>query len=512
MKNEERDLYQQLSDIFLQEGSFFNPADILKRAANRYEKRIAVWYKGESFSYSQLFYRASFWEEKLKEKGIKPGDQVALFLQNSPAFYIAYCAAWQLGAVVVPLNTFLKSPELKHIIDHSDIKAIFIDQTLLSVWSELDHDGVLVITDSDIASVSYDAHTVKNTFFSGMSCYDPDALSVLIFTSGTTGKAKGVMLTGRSIMTNVCQSIARLGFAEHEIVAAVLPLFHVFAQTASFWISFLLGATVVLIPKIERAFLYEALAYQPTVFVGVPALYGFLCMLKNAQLGSVRLFVSGGDALPDKIRMYFAFLYGRLIANGYGLSETSPVIALSMNNSLGVTNSVGKPLLGIACQIRDLDGKVCAGGIIGILFIKSPSVMKGYYHNESETQTVFSDDWFCTGDFAFLTNQGALVITGRYKDLIVNKGLNIYPQEVENVLLMHPDVIRAAVIGFPDQLSGQIPIAFVQIKQHNEAIIQELEDLCRMHLASYKIPRKITVTSDSLPLTSTGKIDKKLLL
>ncbi len=511
MKNEERDLYQQLSDIFLQEGSFFNPANILKRAANRYEKRIAVWYKNECFSYGQLFCRAYFWEQKLKEKGIKSGDQVALFLHNSPAFYIAYCAAWQLGAVVVPLNTFLKSSELKHIVEHSDIKAIFIDQSLLPIWSEVNHSGV-IITDVDIAEVSYEVYAFNNTFLSAISDYDPDALSVLIFTSGTTGKAKGVMLTGRSIMTNVCQSIARLGFTDHEIVAAVLPLFHVFAQTASFWISFLLGATVILIPKIERAFLYEALTYRPTVFVGVPALYGFLCMLKNVQLDSVRLFVSGGDALPDKIRMYFAFLYGRIIANGYGLSETSPVIALSMSNSLGVTNSVGKPLLDIACQIRTLDGEICSAGIIGILFIKSASVMKGYYCNESETQAVFSDDWFCTGDFAFLTDQGELVITGRYKDLIVNKGLKIYPQEVENILLMHPDVIRAAVIGFADPLSGQIPIAFVQIKQQNKSIVQELEDLCRVHLASYKIPRKITATCDSLSLTSTGKVDKKLLL
>jgi acyl-CoA synthetase (AMP-forming)/AMP-acid ligase II len=124
MKNEERDLYQQLSDIFLKEEAFFNPADILKRAANRYEKRIALQYRDDSFSYGQLFQRASFWEQKLKQKGIKSGDQVALFLHNSPAFYIAYCAAWQLGAVVIPLNIFLKSSELKHIIDHTDVTSL----------------------------------------------------------------------------------------------------------------------------------------------------------------------------------------------------------------------------------------------------------------------------------------------------------------------------------------------------------------------------------------------------
>jgi long-chain acyl-CoA synthetase len=235
-----------------------------------------------------------------------------------------------------------------------------------------------------------------------------------------------------------------------------------------------------------------------------------LCLMKTAPLDSVKLFVSGADMLPDKIRLGFALIYGRKICSGYGLSEASPFVAVNHENSTKATSVVGKPFIGIDCQIRDDNGAVLDSGTIGTLWLKGDNIMMGYYNAEQSTHNVLVNGWLNTGDRAFIDREGNLAICGRTKDIIIHKGFNIYPTEVENVLLKHPAVFKAAVIGQDEAMSGQIPVAFVAIKNRDAKMEQFLHDLCKDNLASYKIPRKF-ICLDDLPMNSTGMIDKKQL-
>jgi len=265
-----------------------------------------------------------------------------------------------------------------------------------------------------------------------------------------------------------------------------------------------------LVPKIERRYILEGLEHKPTIFLGVPALYGLLCLMKTAPLDSVRLFVSGGDALPDKIRSAFGLIYRRKLVNGYGLTETTPVISANLDDETVPASNVGAPLIGIECAIRDEQAVDLPQGSIGVLWVKGDNIMLGYYNTPDATAKVLKGGWFNTGDLAYIDSKGRIVITGREKDLIIHKGFNIYPQEIENIILLHPNVIRAAVVGVHDG-DGEVPVAFVQLRAADSSAEKDLKKLCTQHLATYKIPRQFYCDTKDLPATATGKIDKKAL-
>jgi len=336
-------------------------------------------------------------------------------------------------------------------------------------------------------------------------------MAVLLYTSGTTGFPKGVMLSSANALINTIQGMPRIDFNRQARVFCVLPLFHSFAQNTCVWASIIRGCTIILVPKIDRRMILKALKHKPDIFLGVPALYGLLCLLKTAPLGSVRYFVSGGDALPDKIRAAFELIYNRKICNGYGLTETSPLIAFDADDRLEPTSTVGRPVIDLAISLRDEHGTEVPQGAVGQLWVKGPNVMLGYYNEPQKTAEVLQDGWLDTGDLAYLDARGKLVMSGRVKDLIIHKGLNIYPQEIENCILTHSAVLRVGVIGKKDESSGEVPIAFVQLRAEHENIEQELKELCRKNLAAYKVPREFMCSIQELPLTATSKVDKKKL-
>jgi long-chain acyl-CoA synthetase len=335
-----------------------------------------------------------------------------------------------------------------------------------------------------------------------------------LYTSGTTGKPKGVMLSCKNVMTNTLQDHARListDQREEESFFSVLPLFHVFAQNTCLWLPVLIGAKSIIVKKIDRKLILKGLYKKPTMFLGFPALYGLLCLLKTAPLESVRMFISGADAMPDKIRMAFSLIYGRKICAGYGLTEAAPVIAVNHENESLATQFVGYVLPGIECDIRDDEEKSLPKNSIGTLWVKGDNVMMGYYKAEEQTQAVLKDGWLNTGDLGYINKDGYLAISGRIKDLIIHKGFNIYPQEIENVLLSHPAVSQAAVVGLQDSDTGQIAVAYVGAKGDLVNLDKDLRRLCSANLAGYKIPKKF-VCLDKLPMNATGKIDKKQLI
>jgi long-chain acyl-CoA synthetase len=340
-----------------------------------------------------------------------------------------------------------------------------------------------------------------------------DVMCALLYTSGTTGAPKGVMLSSRAIVTNIIQLLARLDMRDgrKEGVAAVLPLFHIFAQQVCIWTPFFIGACVILAPRIDRSSILDVLMHKPTFFIGVPALFGLLCLMKDAPVDCVRLFASGGDALPDKIRAAFALIYRRQLMNGYGLTETAPIIAIMVDDELAPTNTIGAPLYGIEVEIRKENGTIEQPGIAGVLWVRGDNLMLGYYNAPDVTRAVINNRWFDTGDCAYIDAKGRLVITGREKDLIIHKGVNVYPQEIENILMNHAQVLAAAVVGKPDPDVGEYVVAFVQVRTITIGLEIELKKLCGQSLAAYKIPRIIICQTEELPMTTTRKVDKKRL-
>lgn len=492
---------------------------LLQRAYQRFPDHVALIDNHTLVTYKELYFRAILLSQRLLVLGIKQGDRVFIYAENSCEFYVAYFAILHVGAVVVPINIFLHVKELAYIVNDAEPVAIFATSTLRSHIDLLMTQGLIetlpqIITEQDVDWLTPVPYSIETRFphYAIKDC-DLDTLSLLLYTSGTTGAPKGVMLSSRNIISNVEQSAARFmlyGLEKKERMFCVLPLFHAFAQHTCIWLPMITGSAVILIQKIDRKLILDGLKHKPTVFLGFPALYGLLCIMKTASLDSIKLFVSGADMLPDKIRSAFAMVYGRKICSGYGLTEAAPVVAVNTENLDAATNVVGRPLYGISYKICDESGGAVKHGDVGLLWINGANVMLGYYKADQATDDALKDGWLNTGDLASVDATGRLAIRGRVKDIIIHKGFNIYPAEVENVLLKYPSVIKAAVIGQDEPVSGQVPIAFVALRAPEDGLEDRLRELCAHNLATYKIPRKI-ICLDDLPMNATGKIDKKKL-
>lgn len=498
--------YQALHE----KGKLMFAGTLLQRAARLFPHEIALICKDVSITFLQLYHHSLRVTRLLLENGIKPKDRVCLLFENSLEYYVAYYGIWQTGAVVAPLNTFITEKELAHIINDSQPAALVVSEEFSRILDALKNNGLVipkVFIEPPLQSVASPQEFVSYEYT--VPSRDPDEMAALLYTSGTTGLPKGVMLSSRNILTNVAQITAVIDINHRDRLFGVLPLFHSFAQNSCVWSSFFIGTSVIVVPKIERKWILDGFKHSPTVMLGVPTLYGLLCMMKHLDFTDVRYIICGGDALPNKIRAGFELVYRRKLCNGYGLTETSPFIAGDIDDVTHATNTIGKPGMGISISLRDeTTGAEVPAGSVGILWVKGDNVMLGYYNAPEMTNEVMVDGWLNTGDFAYCDDDGNLVIAGRFKDLIIHKGFNIYPPEIENVLMSHPGVFKAAVIGREDELTGEIPIAFVAVRENFPHCEKELKELCKANLAAYKIPRHIICLPD-LPMTALGKVDKK---
>lgn len=514
--SQETTLFHALRQHFVEQGDLIPASMLLARAAHRFAFQPALQVKNQSYTYQQLYRMACLVSKRLLALGVKPADRVLLYAENSLEFYAAYFGILQTAAVVVPINTFLHEQELTHVINDAQAAVVFATQHMRSMLDQLKEQGKISASITIISEDQIDLHDTLDADLPKPLPIPIDNLCILLYTSGTSGKPKGVMLSSRNIMTNALQCYARFksaGLHDKERFFCVLPLFHIFAQTTCIWLPIMTGSSVIVVTKIDRKLISEGLLQKPTVFFGFPALYGLLCMMKNAPLATVKMFVSGADAMPDKIRTAFSLIYGRKICIGYGLTEAAPVVAVNYHNELKPSTVVGFPVVGLDCQIRSETGDLLSAGHVGVVWLRGDNVMMGYYNATEMTEQVLVNGWLNTGDLGVIDQHGFLAITGRSKDLIIHKGFNIYPQEIENVLMSHPMVIKAAVIGKEDALAGQIPVAYVALRSMDTAadVEVQLRKLCTQNLAAYKIPRYFTCLHD-LPMSPTGKIDKKQLV
>jgi long-chain acyl-CoA synthetase len=469
----------------------------------------------------------------LRSLGIMKGDRVIVMMINCPEVVISYQAIARAGAVIIPVLPLLKGPEVHYIAENSAAKAVITSPILLPLLHNAlaDVPTMKHIISTGIEgeehdeSRTYTLHAYKDIVMSGSAFADhyledleevslaPDDPAVILYTSGTTGNPKGVLLTHRNVVSNATSSssIEEGTSSVHEVQLAILPLAHAYGLVASN-VGYLNGFLAVLHPRFDTSAVLSAIErYRVNAFAGVPAMFVALLFTPDADkfdTSSLQYCVSGSAPLPLAILEGFEQKFGCPILEGYGLSEASAVLTGHRQDMPRKPGSVGKPISGVEILIVDANDNPLPVGEIGEIIARGPNIMQGYYNMPDETRAALRNGWLHTGDMGRFDEDGYLFVVERKKDLIIRGGFNIYPRDIEEVLNRHPAVIESAVIGIPSERMGEEVKAFVVTRTGVDAEI--LKAYCRESLANYKTPSEIEFVN-ALPRNAVGKIDKKEL-
>jgi long-chain acyl-CoA synthetase len=499
-------------------------ASILAESAVRHADRTAVVLGDLKLTYAQLWGHAKQYAQVLRDKGIGPGDKVALLLPNTPHFPLAYFGALALGAVCVPVHALLKAEEIEYVLTDSGSKVLVCAAPLLgegAKGAELAGVPVLAVMDGGDASIErIDQRAFEVQPIESIELRDPDDTAVILYTSGTTGKPKGAEITHFNVTMNVVASAMHsFDIGPDDVVLGCLPLFHTFGQTCCMNTAFYVGASVVLLPRFDGAQALELLVKeQCTIFMGVPTMYvGLLEAAKTSDLRpQLKSALSGGAALPLAVLESFKEVFGTDVLEGYGLTETSPVATFNQVGFPPQPGTVGKQIWGVEVEIAkaELDDRIelLPTGELGEVVIRGHNVFKGYLNKPEATAAAIVDGWFRSGDLGTKDEDGYVRIVDRKKDMVIRGGYNVYPRDVEEVLLRHPAVGQVAVIGLPDpQYGEEVCAVVVKDPAGGDVSEDELVAWSKEQLAAYKYPRRVFFT-DAFPLGPSGKVLKRELV
>ena len=496
-------------------------ASILAESARRYPTHDALVLGDVRIAYSVAWEQARRYAAVLRDRGIKPGDRVAILIPNVPQFAFAYYGILALGACVVPIHSLLKSEEIAYALKDSDAKMLIAAAPLIgeglpaALEVGVDILSVLDGGPSEVLRLETLAAAISpiETYLSRK----PEDEAVVLYTSGTTGKPKGAVLTHSNILWNV-QTIAfdTIELKHEDVLVGALPLFHSFGQTVVLNGGFRVGATIALVPRFEAGAVLDLLMKEKvTVFVGVPTM--FIGLLEAAKSNPIRpplrIAVSGGSALPVTIIEKVKDVFEIDIFEGYGLSETSPVATFNQARYGRKPGTVGCSIWGVDVEIADIEVldriDFMPTGERGEIVIRGHNIFSGYLNRPEATAEAVIDGWFRSGDVGIKDEDGFISIVDRTKDMIIRGGFNVYPREVEEVVNRFPGVQQVAVIGIPDAVHGEEIIAVVVADEGVDA--DEVREWTKGHIGSHKYPRRIEFV-DELPLGPTGKVLKRVLV
>lgn len=495
---------------------------LLDQTIEQYPDHIAITYFKETYTYTELKNAITKTAHALQEKGLKKGERVAIMLPNSPQYPISFYAALTCGAIVVQVNPMYQASELIHILNDSGTKVLIVLDKLLPLVDRIRSQTLVeevIPVAIENGEMPDELKSEKPVAVQQVTIDPKEDIAVLQYTGGTTGTPKGAMLTHFNIVANVLQGAATSTVnvkKGKERVLTVAPLFHVYGMTSGMCITFYFGGNVILVPKFEVEMLVSLIeATKPTSFPGVPTMYIALLdyyKKKKFDLSCLNLCSSGSAPLPLEVLDRFNEISGTKVAEGYGLSEASPVTHRNPVTGLQKKGSIGIPIPNTDAKIVDIatGEKTLPYGEVGELIIKGPQIMKGYWNKPEETSHTIREGWLYTGDLATMDVDGYFFIVGRKKEMIIASGYNIYPIEVENVIYTHPAVLEAAVIGIPDAYRGETIHAVVALKEGNTLTKAELIAYCREHLSAFKVPVDVEFVEE-LPKTAVGKILKRTL-
>jgi len=494
--------------------------ELLRRSAAAHPEKASLIAGSRVLTYRALREEALRLAAVLRGLGLRHGERVVMMLPNAPEFVVAYFAIQEAGGTVVPVNTLFKPDEVRHLLQDSGAPLAVTLRTFYPTVREAagglaGRPRILVLDGEEGALSAPDLTLAEGMRHAQQTPAEAPAAEVAacLYTSGTTGRPKGALLTHANILANIASFGQVIRCAPEDVFCCVLPMFHSFAATVMTLFPISVGATVVVEPRFAPESLLRTLSERRcTFFAGVPAMYALLASLPDvrADLSALRLCVSGGAPLPVEVLHRFEGRYGIPIYEGYGPTECSPALTVNPPSGKRKVGSVGLPLPGVEIRVVDEGGRPVGTGEVGEVTAKGPNVMLGYLNRPAETAAVLRDGWFYTGDLGRLDEEGYLTIVDRKKDMLIVGGLNVYPREVEAVLEAHPAVAEAAVIGVPDPVKGEEPLAFVALRAGQAASGQDLLRSLRARLAAFKVPKRI-IFLEALPRNATGKVLKHVL-
>lgn len=508
-----------------------NLATVLTHSAREYPDKDAIVLGPIRLTYKQIDEISNQVANALRTSGIKRGDKVALCCPNIPYFPMAYYGILKAGAVVVPFNVLLKRREMAYHLTDSDCVAFFcfegspelpLAQEGYAAFNEVSACRHMWIFPAQMGGASplEGVKTFSEWIADQPTTFDSEQMdtndtAVILYTSGTTGLPKGAELTHTNMTMNAMVSKPLTDSKPDDVLLVVLPLFHSYGQSVMMNAGFLAGSTLVLLPRFDVAEVLRLFQDEGiTLFSGVPTMYWDILNYPNIDdydlkkiSNTLRLCGCGAAAMPVEIMRKFEEKFDVTILEGYGLSETSPVACFNRLDIERKPGSIGLPVWGVEMRAVDDEMNDVAVGEPGEIIIRGHNVMKGYYRRDEANQEAFRGGWFHTGDIATVDEDGYFYIVDRTKDMIIRGGFNVYPREVEEVLVTHPDVSLAAVIGIPDQEYGEEVKAFVIPEAGKTIRPEEIVRWAKQEMAAYKYPRVVEVVSE-VPLGPTGKILK----
>lgn len=492
-----------------------NLAGHVSRVAARTPDQVAIVFEGKRLTYGVLDRCANALADALTRHGVGRGDRVALYLPNIPAFALVYLAVLRAGAIAVSINAIFKSMEVKYIVDDSGAKALFTTAELLphvpvDAGPTLAH---TIVCEGDPAG----AVALETWLGAGSPAFracrmDPDDVASILYSSGTTGFPKGVMLTHRNIETNTLTAAKYSGMQAADRIAVFLPLFHVFAQNYIMNGAFQTGSTLVLFRRFAPDVVITEIAReQVTMFFAVPTIFIALISTQgiDAALAPVRYWFSAAATMPQEISRRWHERFGRPIFEGYGLTECAPFAAYN-HLSEHRFGAVGTAVDAFELKIVDENDVGVPHGQWGEIVIRGPGVMKGYWGKPADTERALRGGWLHSGDIGTMDEDGYVFIVDRVKDMINVSGFKVWPAEVENFLYQHPAIKELAVYGAPHPEKGESVRAAVVLRDGAVATQEDIIQYCRDRMAVYKAPERVDIVKE-LPKSATGKILKRLL-
>ena len=484
------------------------------------DKAVAI-FESKSVTYGEMAVRATSLAAGLHERGIESGDVVALLSYNSTEFLETIFAANYLGAIIMPINWRLAAPEVRYLLEHSEARALVCDEALIPLADKATTGLETKLVRACVSIQAPDGWIPLAELRSGSPA--PPAVGMagddihrLMYTSGTTGRPKGVMLTHANLAWKNLAHIVQFGFTSSDLGLACGPLYHVGALDLTTTSLVAAGATTIIHRSFEASAVVEEIERSTVTTVWLaPAMVNAIMALPDIEkrdLASVRLIINGGEKMPipliERLQRTFPFAW---FADAYGLTETvSGDAFLDRDSIVTKLGSVGRPCLYVELDIWDDEGKSLPAGERGEVVLRGPKVFKGYWRDPEATATAFAGGWFHTGDIGVRDEDGYLFIVDRLKDMILSGGENVAGSEIERVLYEHPAVLEAAVIGRPDDRWGEVPVAFVALRPDATATAAELVEHCGGQLARFKVPKEVSFV-DALPRNPSGKVLKREL-
>lgn len=510
-----------------------NLSVLLESSAGKFPDAPAFTFMDTTLSYAQVNAAANQVAGGLKQKGIGKGDKVALSCLNLPFFPIVYYGILKAGATVVPLSVLLKNEEITYHLQDSEAKAYFcFTGTDELPMGKMGYGGFMEAPDCkhffmimpkpDMPSSIEGTETLGQLMANQSPSFQAEATeaedtAVIVYTSGTTGQPKGAELTHNNLFTNAVLSADILNAQHEDTQLIVLPLFHIFAMTVLLNAGVYRGASNILLPRFDAKAAFELMEkHKVTIFAGVPTMYWGLLHYEEAGPNykaiakQLKICVSGGASLPVQVLQDFEKRFNVPIIEGYGMSEGSPVVTFNQVEVGRKPGSIGTPVWGCEVKVVDEHDEEVPLGEKGELIYRGPNVMKGYYNKPEANKVTLRNGWMHSGDIATKDEDGFFYIVDRTKDMIIRGGLNVYPREVEEVMMKHEEVSLVAIIGVPDEKYGEEIKAFVVLNDGAKVGEDELRTWTKDHIADYKYPRKIEFVN-SLPMSATGKLLKKEL-